>query len=641
MVDGSVCEPGVYQFNGVRIMDRAGRKRLPIGDDGFETVAPRAVFVDKSLFIADVLDSDYKVTLFCRPRRFGKTLNMTMLKAFLELPPDGVSRAPLFEGLDIWDIDDGSYRAEQGVRPTVFFTFNDVKKLDWQSAYESLGGKIAAEYRRHAYLLEDDTLDASERAQFERITSKQATLDDLASSLRQLTLYLKRRFGRNVVVLIDEYDAPIMAGHTNGYYREVVDFIKGWLTGAFKDGGTSLDFACLTGVQRITKESVFSDLNNMTVDTPLNRCYDERFGFTDKEVRALASYLHCPDKHDELREWYDGYRFGSIDVYNPWSVLNYFAHDCEAGVYWANTASNTVVGDAVRATDDESLEEVFSLLKPGGVVYRPLDMDIVFPESGLSGDALWSMLYLAGYLTTDDVADPTDKFYLRPLRVPNREISQVFHGEVIERFRQVAGGTGRLQGLHTALVSGDSVRLRAELARILAESPSCRDLVSENSYHMLMTGLFFGVPGYADPLSNREGGKGYFDLRLVPNGRRSPFGSAESLPVITVEFKFMGKQGDPSPSGNLKNRLYALAEEGLRQISSRSYDQDSATSFRLRYGIAFCGKDVSVACEKILGKDDAISSIIERGRADFAASRVCETTDEAFTEVDCNNRPGE
>ena len=418
----------------------------------------------------------------------------------------------------------------------------------------------------------------------------------MASSLRQLTLYLFKHHGRRVVILIDEYDAPIMAAYNRGYYRQAVDFVKGWLTGALKDGGSALDFACLTGVQRIAKEPIFSDLNNLTVDTALDTESDERFGFTSLEVASLASYLGHPHKREELREWYDGYRFGDADIYNPWSVLNYFSKHCRPGVYWANTASNAVVGDAVRSADGEGLRDVYQLLQPGGVVWRPLDMSVVFPESGLTGDALWSMLYLAGYLTTEDTEDPNDQYLLRRLRVPNKEIARVFSGEVVERFRSEAGGTERLRQLHLSLVAGNAAAVETGLSRILMTSPSCRDLTSENSYHMLLVGLLFGVPGYGVPLSNREEGRGYYDLRLAPE-KRCGRPLREDLPVITVEFKALSSHDAPSDPEGLAQALAELAALGVEQIDRKGYDCEEGAGC-LRYGIAFCGKNVAVACER-------------------------------------------
>lgn len=587
------CGNGVFCHGGARILDLSGDRRLPIGDDGFERVASRSLFIDKSLLIADVLRGNSLATLFCRPRRFGKTLGMTMLKSFLELPPDGVSRAPLFEGLTIWDAEGGRYRVEQGIRPVIYISLNDVKKATWEQAYEAIAGKIAAEYERHGYLASSDALSPAQRSHFERIRALQGSRNDVESSLRLLCSYLQAHHGRGVVVLIDEYDAPVMAAHERGYYREGVDFLKGWLTGAIKDGGAALDFACLTGVQRVAKESIFSDLNNLTVDTALDRHFDERFGFTEEEVAALAEYLGHPHRYEEVKAWYDGYRFGDVDIYNPWSVLNYFGNYCEPGVYWANTATNTVVGDAVKSSDNDTLCDVFALMQPGGQVCKPLDMGVVFSESGERGNALWSLLYLAGYLTTDDVANPSNRRIRRNLRLPNREVAEVFRTEIVERFEREAGGQERLDAFHRALVCGDVGALQTELSRILMISASCRDLISENSYHMLVMGLLFGVPGYGDPVSNREEGRGYFDLRLeadpdfpcVPSGR-------ESLPVITLELKVMKAMGNENPD----TRLEILANEALEQIEDRAYDE-RAGGERLRYGIAFCGKEVSVVSQ--------------------------------------------
>ena len=482
------------------------------------------------------------------------------------------------------------------MRPVVYFSLNDVKKLSWDECYQTLEGKIAAEYQRHGYLADSAALSEIERAQFGRVLRKEGVYDDVASSLRQLTLYLRKHHNRNVVVLIDEYDAPIMAAHTYGYYREAVGFIKGWLTGALKDGGAALEFACLTGVQRIAKESIFSDLNNIAVDTPLDTESDERFGFTRGEVAALADYLGHPHRYGEVREWYDGYRFGDADIYNPWSVLNYFSRGCRPGVYWANTASNLAVGDAVRSSS-ESLRDVFALMEPCGFVERPLDMGVVFSETGERGKALWSLLYLAGYLTTNDTYDPGNRRIPRRLRLPNREVAEVFRTEIVERFEDECGGYERLRDLHGALASGDAAALEAELAHILATSPSFRDLTSENSYHMLMTGLLFGVPGYADPQSNREGGNGLFDLRLSPEVRpdRPP---RPDLPVITVELKVLDKAHAPVDSPQaLAEKLAELAQTALGQIDRRSYDRDVPNP-RLRYGVAFAGKAVSVVCER-------------------------------------------
>lgn len=273
---------------------------------------------------------------------------------------------------------------------------------------------------------------------------------DYAGSLLYLARLLRIYHNRPVVPLIDEYDAPVMAGYSapdGGYYREVVTFLKRLLTGPLKDGGEVLAFACLSGVQRITKESIFSDLNNVTVSTALSTVSDERFGFTDPEIAALASYLGHADCMDEAQRWYDGYRFGNVDVYNPWSALNYFNYDCAPDVYRGNTSGNSVVAGLVRQADEDTLGKIYTLMEPGGTVEAPLDLGIVFPEIGIRSDALWSMLYLAGYLTTEDVALPNNTRVRRRLRIPNAEVAELYRTEIVERFAGAVGGSNGLDVL--------------------------------------------------------------------------------------------------------------------------------------------------------------------------------------------------
>ncbi len=602
------CGNGVWSAPNARIIDRTGRKMLPIGRDGFVPAARDSVVVDKTMLIADVIDSGYTATLFCRPRRFGKTLNMTMMKAFFEIPPESDPNArdlaPLFEGTDVWEAEGGRYREHQGAYPVVYISFNTVKKYTWQAAFAAIRDVVTREYGRHDYLRASDALNAEDKAYFARVVSGQAGQDELANSLARLCGMLRVHHNRGVVVLIDEYDAPVMAGYTYGYFNDIVGFLKGWLTGALKDGGEALQWACLTGVQRISKESIFSDMNNLTVSTPLSVISDERYGFTDDEVAALAAYLGYPDCLDEARRWYDGYRFGKIDVYNPWSVLNYFDQGCSPDVYWGNTSSNAVVGDLIRHAEGESLAEIYELIKPGGVVVAPLDLGIVFPDLETHGEALWPMLYLAGYLTTEDTCLPNNKMRLRPLRIPNAEVAQLYREEIVERFRQTAGGPRRLAALHRALCMGDAQVCQDELAAIMRDSASSFDLTSENSCHMLPFGLLFGVPGYDDPQSNRESGYGRYDIRLAPATEKvfaSAYGAPDRRPLVTIEVKYLAPRDALQDPDALSAQLDALAREALSQIAERAYDEGhlpQAAEGRLRWGFAFAGKHVAVACER-------------------------------------------
>lgn len=588
MGDGrGTYEGGIYRAEDARLSDLAGRKILPIGKDVFPDVIRNNVFVDKSMLIADVLDSGAAAMLFCRPRRFGKSLNLSMLKCFFELhnpsDPAWVSAEELFCGLEVWEAEGGRFREHCGAYPVVRFSFNNAKDPDWEIARGVIARSILAEYARHAYLAESEVLTDEERERVARLLAQPATGDSLKTTLLELTQFLSKHHGKPAVVLIDEYDAPVMAGHTYGYYDEVVAFLKGWLTGALKSND-ALAFAVLTGVQRISKESIFSDLNNLEVNTSLNVASDERYGFTDAEIRAIASYLDVPEAAAEAKKWYDGYRFGGIDVYNPWSAVNYFKHDCVPDVYWGNTSSNSVLGSLVANADNKMLKRLYALAEPGGTVNAPIDTRIVFPDLGVAPQAVWSMLYLAGYLTTDDTALPGDTERPRALRIPNREVAKIYTSEITGRFAQAAGGRDVLYDLHEALVAGDAEIFAEELEDVLLNCASFHDLASENSYHMLMMGLLFNVPGYESPVSNHEAGRGRFDIQLAPleTGRG---------PLITVELKHAAAEATPE-------KLSALASDALAQIEDRAYDAAADEGGTLRWGIAASGKSVAVACER-------------------------------------------
>ena len=581
-------ENGIYRVGDVRLSDLAARKMLPIGVSNFRMVVENYVFVDKSLLIADVLRMPGTSNLYCRPRRFGKSLNLDMLQTFFEMPVPGASGAAdarrLFEGLAIWDAEGGRFREHCGGYPVVRFSFNDVKKPDWEVGFSTVRAAMAQEYLRHGYLLESSALGDLERERFERIAGGTASEGEFASSLLFLTRMLQKHHGRQVVVLIDEYDAPVMAGYTYGYYDEVVAFLKGWLTGALKDNN-ALAVAVLTGVQRISKESIFSDLNNLRVDTSMDLASDERYGFLDAEVRALAAYRGQESAVALAREWYDGYRFGSVDVYNPWSALSFFDNRCMPGAYWGNTSGNSVLGDMVKTADETTLGKLYRLLEPGGMVEEPLDISVVFPDVGVREEALWSMLYLAGYLTTNDVTDPSDAHLPRRLRIPNKEVARLYRGEVIDRFIEVAGGRDRLMALHRAFVEGNAEGAAAELEDILLRTPSYYDLTTENSYHMLVLGLMFNMRGYGEPISNREAGRGRFDIRVIPE-------APEDGPALIFELKW-GRPGTSEATD-----LPALAEAALAQMSDRAYEADLPEGVpSRRWGLAFSGKNVAVATE--------------------------------------------
>lgn len=581
---------GVIRAPGALLVDQSGHRQVGPGSDLFPVVFTHGVFVDKSLLIRDIAAHYGRATLFCRPRRFGKTLAATMLKDFFECAPCAdPSARPRFERLSIWEVDGGRWREQQGRYPVVMLSLKGASGESWDEMRECLAALVAAECERHRYLLESPTLSTTERAQLQRLTAKGASAAELSGSLRFLTEMLARHHGTGCVVILDEYDAPITHARQRGFYDRAVDFMRTWLSGALKTN-PALAFGVLTGVQRISKEPIFSGLNNIKVNTPLTPASDERFGFTQAEVEALAAYMGCADKLDELRVWYDGYRFGCADIYNPWSVLSYLGEGCIAQPYWVNTSGNSVLTDVVAHASEQDLRTVYELLEPGGSVMARIDPNIAFGDASSLGTSLWSLLYLGGYVTTDDTAYPEDPDRRRRLRIPNREVASAYRREVVMRAAHAAGGVDRLDSLHDALAEGDASAFERELSAILAKSASYYDLTSESACSMLVLGLLFGVDGYDDPVSNREAGYGRFDVQLAPSPTR-PMEGRQS--TITIEVKFM-KPADYERYGDEGPRvLHDRAQEAVGQIDRRAYD---APTPGLRWGVAFAGKHVAATC---------------------------------------------
>ncbi|MBQ9003879.1 MAG: AAA family ATPase, partial [Eggerthellaceae bacterium] len=517
-----------------RIIDNAGRGALAIGVEDFETVIDNYVYVDKSRLIAELVDRPGSATLFCRPRRFGKSLALRMLQCYFEAPVEGgrvpiPDRSRLFEGLAIMGAGE-RYTSEMAAHPVIFLTLGEVEGSTWDEALDVIKMVVADEFARHDYLLASPTLRDSEHARFEALADGAASGGELSTSLAWLSDLLARYHGARTVILIDEYDKPVTAGHLKGFREEAVTFYRTWLTGALK-ATTSLYLGVMTGVQRVSRESIFSGLNNIEVDTALNHEFPEAFGFTEAEACELAGHVGKADRVADMRDWYDGYVFGGERVYNPWSLLNFLSKGGAAQPYWGNTSANAVVHDLFSQAEGATADEL-AALAAGGTVRERVDLATVFDMIGRDPSAIWSQLYLAGYLTTEDTAEPNNTRLKRELRVPNREVGMLYRDEFYERSEAVAGNRARLDHLHDALVEGDAPALEEALRRILLDSPSALDLVRENSYHMLLVGLTYYVYGYRFPLSNREAGDGRADVVLAPE--REYVGK---LPGIVVEVK--------------------------------------------------------------------------------------------------------
>ncbi|MBQ1876330.1 MAG: AAA family ATPase [Selenomonas sp.] len=545
--------------------------RLPIGEDDFAQVRREYYFVDKSPFIREFMDRHGAVTLFTRPRRFGKTLMLSMLRYFFDIEQAEKNRQ-LFDGLAI--AKDAEAMLGQGTRPVVFLTLRELKFTSWEKMESGLRNVFSELFRKYRFLLKDVELDSVDRENFEQIYMGKAALVSEMNALELLLHLLNRHYGRKPILLLDEYDTPIQQGWQYGFYDHVVEFMRVLLTKALKTN-PSLDFAVLTGVLRISKESIFSDLNNLQVDSILSPRYPEAFGFTPDEVNRMAQDFGWQDKLPEIKDWYDGYRLRGREIYNPWSVLQYFANDCEPRPYWVNTSGNAILAELMRSIDDEHAATLESLLQ-GGSVQAFLREGVIYSDIGDDEDALYTMLVTTGYLT---VAGEQRIGYETQydLCLPNKEIQSLFADEILRRFRHYQKKSALVR-LMQALLAGDTEKAQNGLSKFLESMVSAFDTSAKESfYHGFVLGMTAVlVPDY-EVQSNREAGYGRFDVAVFPKDTAKT--------GLLLEFKTADHDAE----------LADRAESALQQIKERDY----MAPFRARgigqvhqYGVAFCGKQV-------------------------------------------------
>ena len=557
-------------------------KPLPVGVDNFEHLISRGYyFVDKTWFIKELLDKKSSVNLFTRPRWFGKTLNMSMLQYYFEdmHTEDGKKRdnASLFENKKILQAGE-QYLAHMGKYPVINLTLKDAKQPNFELAYEAIKWQIADEYARHAYILNDEKF-SDEKEAYLKIKRRTADRSAYNNSIKFLSQCLEKYYGRKVIILIDEYDVPLENAFTEKFYEEMIGFIRSLFESAFKTNG-SLEFAVITGCLRISKESIFTGLNNLEVISILDWNYGEYFGFTEEEVKKLCKDCGLEHKYDLIKEWYNGYIFGNTNVYNPWSVIRYVkaltSHEEEfPHSYWANTSSNVVVRKLIEMADDSVKGELENLID-GGTIEKPIHEDITYGEVYENMDNLWNFMFFTGYFRKVSERMGEDDTRYLTLMIPNREVRYIFREKIMAWFERKMKERD-LTRLHTAFVNKDTKTLEEELTDILYETISSFD-ESENYYHGLVAGLLSGMKGYRTK-SNRESGKGRCDLFVKPVSRRKE--------AFIVEFKTTKKM----------KALDAKAEEALEQIKDKKYAlelEEDGYDYYNSYGISFCGKDCCV-----------------------------------------------
>ena len=553
------------------------RELLPvaIGNTSYIEISSECYYVDKTLLIRDLIDDHNMVTLFTRPRRFGKTLAINTIKTFFEKTEENTAK--YFIDKKIWQCGE-KYQSMQGRYPVIMLTFKDVKYNSWEESLEAIRLVVKDEFKRHPELYESSVLDADAKNYMDRMEKGTLSTVELQRSLLNLTRMLSAHHRSKVVILIDEYDTPIQQGYSKGFYKEVISFMRNFLSGGLKDN-TDLAFGVLMGIMRVSKENLFSGLNNPLVNTVLDEKYSEYFGFTEDEVRAMASYYHRSEAMNEIRCWYDGYRFGSTEIYNPWSVTNYFASGGQAKPYWANTSDNDIIREILTGLTPEIADDLAKVMQ-GEPIHAALDMEVVYPRMTDGNDTIFSFLLLAGYLTPSGRSEETEIGTFASLRLPNAEIRRIYNTEILSWIRAQQSGN-IISEIEKAVYLSDAKRLQEALRKYMITSISFYDGAAEGFYHGMVLGLVASLSSKYYIRSNREAGEGRFDLQLEPRDK--------ALPGILMEFKAV--------SVSEKDALSGLAEEALKQTEFKSYQrdmEDRGVSVIVRYGIAFSGKQVEV-----------------------------------------------
>ena len=560
---------------------RMERKKLPVGIDSFEKLRREDFYyVDKSGLIIDLLNNWGEVNLFTRPRRFGKTLNMSMLKSFFEIGADRT----LFDGLAI-SRETALCEAYMGKFPVVFVSLKGVDGLTFEDAYIMLKTIIRTEASRHYYLKTSEKVSTENKQIFEEILS--GKYEEMADSLRLLSQMLFQHYGQKAVLLIDEYDVPLDKAFQHGYYREMVALIRSLFGQALKTNDF-LQFAVLTGCLRVSKESIFTGLNNFKVLSITDSRFDEHFGFTDAEVKMLLDDYNLTAHYGETKEWYDGYHFGSVDVYCPWDVINHVDRLCgepnaEPQAYWINTSGNDLVKRFVDKADKTTQGEIERLIA-GEAIERAVRLELTYNEIDSSIDNLWSVLFTTGYLTQAGKAARG----VYKLVIPNREVREVFILQIQEWFKEtVVQDEKPMQAFCQAFLDGNAGEIQKRLTAILGKMISildtkARDDQKENFYHGLLLGLLRSDPTWSI-LSNAESGDGFSDILIEPEDPDAG---------IVIEVKY-----SPTLAG-----MESACVTALEQIKSKRYDERLRNEGRenvTAFGIAFCKKRCRVVFEKL------------------------------------------
>ena len=578
-------------------------KKLSVGESDFkQVISGNYYYVDKSLFIKDIIDRGHKIILIPRPRRFGKTLNITMLKYFYDCCPEtpftpypsqenkqpGINNTykNLFDSLAISNAG-REYTDKMGQHPVIFLTFKDIKEPNWDTCFYNIKQLISDEYSRHYYLVDSKKFLPHEIEYFKRIISLDGNIGDYESSLRKLLIFLNRYYGKQVVILIDEYDAPIHAGFNKGYYEEIISFTRNFLSGGLKDTGQYLEKGVLTGVLRIAKESIFSGLNNPGVFSLLAIEFDDKFGFTENEIEKMLKDFNVFHMYGLVRDWYNGYIFGKETIYNPWSISNFLASESkEPQPYWINSSENEIV-ETLLTKGGKELKKELELLIQGESIEKVIEEDIVLKHVFSRENLLWSFLLMGGYLKQiEKRKDASGDIYYK-LAIPNLEVKN-FYRRTIQQFFTEKIENEKLEMMLKALIEGNIDVFGKLLRKIVAGIFSYHDFSGEPEkvYHALVTGLLVWISGTHEIKSNRESGYGRYDISIIPKDTRK----------IGYVIEFKAAEAEDGET------IESAAESALKQIEDKQYETElieRGITHIKKLAIVFSGKEVLVKEKEI------------------------------------------
>lgn len=552
------------------------KKPLPIGTSDFKSLIDKGcLYIDKSLFIQELIENDDEVVLITRPRRFGKTLNLSMLRYFFDSLEE--DRSYLFKDLKIWDNE--TCRAMQGKYPVIFLSFKDVKHSSWEKAFEGFQSLLSEAFLRHEYLLNGEILNKAEKDDFNKILLKEGSQVLTENSLKHLIKWLHHYHKNQVILLIDEYDTPVHSAYVGKFYEHAIEFIRNLLSGCLKDS-SHLKKGVLTGILRITKESIFSGLNNVSTFTVLSETFNDKFGLLESEVSGLLENYDLLPMLPEFKKWYNGYRVGSCNgIYNPWSVLKCVADNGAFYPYWVNTSDNALMKQLI-ARGSADLKADIEVLLRGGIVEKRIEDGIVFPMLDQVSGLVWSLLLYCGYLTIETT--PSYGISCR-LCIPNIEVGELYRTMILEWFERSIEEHKYSMLLNT-LIKGDVDTFSRLFQEFMLSSVSVFDVPLEESekiYHAFILGMLVGLKDRYEVKSNRESGLGRYDVMLIPKNRNE-------LGII-MEFKKI----DRFEKTDLENAVTSA----LKQIEDRKYDQeliDRGITNILYLGFAFEGKEVLI-----------------------------------------------